>query len=145
MAVIDKSQKPFIQDRDKKQFIGIDASFTKSDDRDGWFKSTETTIEAVKNNIKLLMLTERGERLMQPTIGLGLRRFVFEQITSTTKSEIETSLSQTFEQLIPFVEINDLTIDINRMDSLGKNAIRIKVVFHITKDPNTLNEVIVEI
>ena len=145
MAIIDNSRKPYIQDNDEKQFIGIDLSFSKSDGKEGWFKSTETTIEAVKNNIRLLLLTERGERLMQPTIGLGLRKYLFEQITSDTKNEMEVELTRTFEQLMPFVTIDDIKIDITMMDSIGRNTIGINVSFHITRDPTTLDSVIVSI
>ena len=45
MAVLDQSKKPYIQDRDEKQFIGIDLSFTRSEGIEGWFKSTETTLD----------------------------------------------------------------------------------------------------
>ena len=43
MAILDKSVKPFIQDNDEKQFIGLSLPFVKSDGIEGWFKSTETT------------------------------------------------------------------------------------------------------
>ena len=56
MAIIDTTKKPYIQDRDEDIFIGIDYPFHKSFGVDGWFKSTETTIEAVKNNIKMLLM-----------------------------------------------------------------------------------------
>ena len=72
MAIRDTTIKPFIQDRDDNIFVGIDYPFHKSNGVEGWFKSTATTIEAVKNNIKLLLQTERGERLMQPNLGVAL-------------------------------------------------------------------------
>ena len=73
MAILDKTKKPYIADRDNKVFIGIDLPIRKSDGSEGYFASTSTTIEAVKNNIKNLLLTERGERIMQPFLGLNLR------------------------------------------------------------------------
>ena len=36
----------------------------------------EPTIEAIKNNIRLLLQTEQGERVFQPNLGMNLRRFV---------------------------------------------------------------------
>ena len=53
MAIRDTTIKPYIQDRDENVFIGIDYPFHKSSGVEGWFKSTSTTIEAVKNNINL--------------------------------------------------------------------------------------------
>ena len=54
MAVKDVAKKPFVEDRDEEVFIGIDLPFRKSDGPEGYFRSTETTIKAVKNNIKLM-------------------------------------------------------------------------------------------
>ena len=109
MAILDKSRKPYIQDNDEEQFIGLSLPFTKSDGIDGWFQSTRTTLDAVKQNIKLLLSTERGERLMQPTIGLGLRTYLFQQLDNSTVDEIKADLTTTFQNLLPFVTINNIT------------------------------------
>ena len=145
MAIRDTSKKPYIQDRDELVFVGIDYPFHKSDGVEGWFKSTETTIEAVKNNIKLLLLTTRGERLMQPTLGLNLRRFLFEQFTDESRITIENEIVDTFRTFLPFVEIKDLVIGMNETDAVGKNKLTISVLFNITRDPNTLESVDVTI
>ena len=145
MAVLDQSKKPYIQDRDEKQFIGIDLSFTRSEGIEGWFKSTETTLDAVKNNIRLLLMTEKGERLMQPSIGLGLKRFLFEQIKPDTASIIEAELSHVFEYLMPFISINNVDINTDASDALGRNTISIQVDFFLTKDPNTLASVMIDV
>ena len=145
MAIRDTSKKPYIQDRDELVFVGIDYPFHKSDGVEGWFKSTETTIEAVKNNIKLLLLTTRGERLMQPTLGLNLRRFLFEQFTDESRITIENEIVDTFRTFLPFVEIKDLVIGMDETDAIGKNKLTISVLFNIIRDPNTLESVDVTI
>ena len=38
-------------------------------------------IDAVKNNIRNLLSTHKGERYLQPNIGLDLRNYMFEQFT----------------------------------------------------------------
>ena len=145
MAIRDTSKKPYTQDRDELVFVGIDYPFHKSNGVEGWFKSTETTIEAVKNNIKLLLLTTRGERLMQPTLGLNLRRFLFEQFTDESRITIENEIVDTFRTFLPFVEIKDLVIGMEETDAIGKNKLKISVLFNIVKDPNTLESVDVTI
>tara|TARA_B100000519_G_C13961187_1_gene305409 strand:+ start:68 stop:511 length:444 start_codon:yes stop_codon:yes gene_type:complete len=145
MAIRDTSKKPYTQDRDELVFVGIDYPFHKSNGVEGWFKSTETTIEAVKNNIKLLLLTTRGERLMQPTLGLNLRRFLFEQFTDESRITIENEIVDTFRTFLPFVEIKDLVIGMDETDAIGKNKLTISVLFNITRDPNTLESVDVTI
>ena len=145
MAIIDTTKKPYIADRDENVFVGIDYPFHKSFGSDGWFASTSTTIKAVKNNIKMLLSTTKGERLMQPDLGLNLRKFLFEQYTDETRVTIENEIVDTFEFWLPFVEIRDLIISMDKTDSVGKNVMSIFIQFNITKDPNTLESVQVNI
>ena len=51
MAIRDTSRKPYIEDNDTKVKIGIDLPIRRGDGLDGFFASTSTTIEAVKNNM----------------------------------------------------------------------------------------------
>ena len=55
MAIRDTSRKPFIQDNDTKVKIGIDLPIRRDSGLDGFFATTSTTIEAVKNNIRNLL------------------------------------------------------------------------------------------
>ena len=58
MAIIDTSVTgSFVEDRDSNIFIGIELPFYKSNGSEGYFKATTTTIQAVKQNIKNLLLT----------------------------------------------------------------------------------------
>ena len=145
MAILDKSIKPFIQDNDEKQFIGLSLPFVKSDGIEGWFKSTETTLDAVKQNLKLLMMTEKGERLMQPNVGLNLRSYLFQQIDKNTIDSVKADLTASFERLLPFIMVKNIQIDVTQLDSIGKNTMNIRVDFSLSRDPNTLSSVIVDI
>ena len=147
MAIKDLSKKPFVEDRDNNVFIGIDLPFRKSDGIEGWFASTTTTITAVKNNIRNLLNTHKGERFMQPNIGLNLRKFQFEQFTDELRLQIENDILDTFEFWLPFVQVRDLKVQMSdaTAGSVNNNKLIISVVFNITRDPNTLESVQVEI
>ena len=147
MAIKDLSKKPFIEDRDDNVFIGIDLPFRKSDEIEGWFASTTTTITAVKNNIRNLLSTHKGERYLQPNIGLNLRKFQFEQFTDELRLQIENDILDTFEFWLPFVQVRDLEVQMSdaTAGSVNNNKLIISVVFNITRDPNTLESVQVEI
>jgi len=145
MAIRDITKKPFIEDRNSNIFIGIDYPFRKSEGIEGYFASTGTTIKAVKNNIKMLLNTHKGERLMQPNLGTGLRRFLFEQFTDDTATAIQNEIIDIFNRWLPFVEIRKLDVSMNELDAIGKNAMTIFILFNITRDPNTLESVEVEI
>ena len=145
MAILDTSKKPFIQDRDNDVFIGINLPFKKSEGSEGYFLSTTTTIEAVKNNVKLLLSTDKGERIFQPNLGIGLRRFLFEPITGETTLAIQNEIIDTFNFWLPFVTIQDIQIETTSADGTNQNQISINVIFNLNKDPNTLESVQVQI
>ena len=145
MAVLDTSKKPFIQDRDNDVFIGINLPFKKSEGSEGYFLSTTTTIDAVKNNVKLLLSTDKGERIFQPNLGIGLRRFLFEPITGETTLAIQNEIIDTFNFWLPFITVKDIQVETTSADGTNLNQISINVIFNLDKDPNTLESVQVQI
>ena len=145
MAILDTTKKPYVADRDELVFIGMDYPFHKSNGVEGWFASTDTTIKAVKNNIKMLLMTEKGERFLQPNMGMNFRRFLFEQFTDDTRIAIENEIVDTFSFWLPFVEIRDIEIFMGDDDAVGKNRLSIKILFNIKRDPNTLDSVQVSV
>ena len=50
-----------------------------TDPADGPYLLTKTVAEATKQNLKNLILTQPGERVMDPFFGVGIRSFLFEQ------------------------------------------------------------------
>ena len=142
MAIRDTSRKPYIQDNDTRIKIGIDLPIRRDNDNDGFFATTSTTIEAVKNNIRNLLQTEEGERFFQPNLGLGLRSLLFEHITSENLITVQDAILDKMELWLPFVEVRDIQV-LSTDDStdVGVNEIRIKIDFNIKQDPNTLDSV----
>ena len=142
MAVKDTSRKPYIVDNDTNIKVGIDLPIMRDAIKDGWFASTTTTIESVKNNIRNLLNTTQGERLFQPNLGLNLRQMLFEQITEESIIGIQDSILDTFSFWLPFVEVRDIEILTNSNDkTILSNEIRVKILFNIIQDPNTLDSV----
>ena len=142
MAIRDTSRKPFIQDNDTRVKVGIDLPIRRGDDKDGFFATTSTTIEAVKNNIRNLLQTEEGERLFQPTLGIGLRKLLFEHITDDNIINIQDTILDKMEFWLPFVEVRDIQIlTKDNSTNVGANEIRVKILFNIKQDPNTLDSV----
>ena len=142
MAIKDTSRKPFIEDNDTNIKVGIDLPIRRGDDKDGFFATTSTTIAAGKNNIRNLLQTNEGERFFQPNLGLNLRTFLFENLTDDNITSVQNIILDKLEFWLPFVEVNDiqvLTRDNN--SSMGVNEIRLKILFNIKQDPNTLESV----
>ena len=139
MAIPDPRVNRFIEDKDTRVSVGLKMPLGRQPGSgDGFFTTTKTTIDAVKEDIRLLLLTQQGERLFQPLLGMNIRRFLFEQIAENTVIEIENDIVATFSRWLPFVQLNDINVDISNQD---RNKIKIDIKFNIVNAPNDLQSV----
>ena len=139
MAIPDRRVKRFVEDRDSRVSVGLDFPIGRqAGDQMGYFATTKTTMDAVKNDIRLLLMTQRGERLFQPFLGMNIRRFLFEQITDDTAIQIENDIVDTFQTWLPFVELQNIEVDLGDQD---RNTIKINVTFNIRNAPTELQSV----
>jgi phage baseplate assembly protein W len=74
------------------------------------FTTVYTTKEQLKYNIINYMLTDLGERPMNPNFGMGLRSRLFENITTTTTEELRQSIQTQIEATFPMVQIQQLDV-----------------------------------
>ena len=139
MAIPDRRVERFVEDRDSRVSVGLDFPIGRqAGDQMGYFATTKTTMDAIKNDVRLLLMTQRGERLFQPFLGMNIRRFLFEQITDDTAIEIENDIVDTFQTWLPFVELQNIEVDLGDQD---RNTIKINVTFNIRNAPTELQSV----
>ena len=136
MPILDRRKDRFVEDQDSRVSVGIDFPFGRVSNGDGYFKTTKTTVDAIKTNIKLLLQTEQNERLFQPNLGMNLRQLLFEQMTEDLKIQIENNIVDVFERWLPFVDLRKIDID-----NKNNNEIIINIVFNIKRAPNSLESV----
>tara|TARA_Y100000034_G_C6875905_1_gene400562 strand:- start:712 stop:1095 length:384 start_codon:yes stop_codon:yes gene_type:complete len=85
---------------------------------DGPFRLTKSLKEVVQQNLKMLILTSPGERVMVPSFGVGLYNYLFELNTQHTQMEIRRRINQQVAIYMPFVQILDVQFgDIGGMDA----------------------------
>ena len=139
MAIPNRRVKRFVEDLDDRVSVGLDFPISRqAGDQMGYFATTKTTMDAIKNDIRLLLMTQRGERLFQPFLGMNIRKFLFEQITDDTAIEIENDIVDTFQTWLPFVELRDINVDLGDQD---RNKISINITFNIRSAPTELQSV----
>ena len=78
------------------------------DGEDGFYVLTKTIAQNVKQNFKNLLLTAPGERVMIPDFGVGLRRFLFENLTFQTKNEIMERIDNQASRYMPFLSVDEV-------------------------------------
>ena len=138
MPILDRRNNQLIEDKDTRVSVGINFPFARVPNQDGYFSTTKTTIESGKEKRRWVVQTQKGERMFQPNLGMGIRRFLFEQITEDTQVQIENDIVDTFSTWLPFVELREINIDTSNQD---KNQININIVFNIKRAPNTIESV----
>jgi len=74
------------------------------------FSSTYLSKDAIKTNLINLLLTGTGERYLNPTLGSGLRSFIFENINEASLLRIKSEVRQSIEIYFPTVSIQTLEL-----------------------------------
>lgn len=99
------------------------------------FEQSFLSKDQIKSNIKNLLLTKRGERILQPEFGSNLQELLFEQNVNDLESRIEDTINNSLEQWLPFVTAEE--IDIESTDTLkDKNKLNVSIKFRIGDDIN---------
>lgn len=83
--------------------------------------------EAVKESIKNLILTDRGERLFQPEIGSDIRKMLFENIDNATIEVIKDLVRTTIRNYEPRVNL----IGVDVLTSIDSLQVDIIITFNI--------------
>ena len=82
---------------------------------------------------------------MQPSLGIELRKYLFEQFTDESRISIENDITDALNFWLPFVEIKKLIVGMDEEYDVGRNKLKIDITFNINKDPNTLSSVQIDI
>lgn len=106
MAIV--LEKKFVIDEQDKS-VGVKLPLTKGNN--GYFDVSYTTKEQIKTNIKALLLTNKGERFMQPEFGADLKRVLFEPITDDLDTILETKITEAIDMWMPYVNVESIVYD----------------------------------
>ena len=75
------------------------------------FNKTYSTKDQTKSNLINLLLTNRGERILNPDFGCNLKQVLFEQITQSTEDDIRNIIISSASIYIPEISIVNINID----------------------------------
>ncbi len=95
------------RDLNKNTSVGVAIPFNAK----GVFTSTKSTEEQIKSNLINLLLTYKGERIMNPEFGADLPRLIFEQITPDTYKNIQKQIIDNVTQFIPEITLTNIEIN----------------------------------
>lgn len=117
-------------------FIGLKLPFNR--DKSGLFGRTQTTLEQAGSNIKNLLLTAKGERVMQPDFGSRLRELLFEQYTEDLTERIKQEIQEAMSTWLPYIDIAKVDVIQNETNP---TETKVDIDFSLNYEPNRFNSI----
>jgi len=125
------------------KILGI--GINKSSDRGGIFAVNYTTLTQAKDNLKNLILTRKGERIMNPTFGCDIYKVLFEQMDGgLIESKIESTILDAVSNWLPYLSIDEIIFDYDNND-IDNNRINLELKFSLVSNPNLGESVIINV
>lgn len=87
----------------------------------------------VRESVRLILMTEPGERLQRPGFGCGLRGFLFEPNTTTTRALIRDRISRAIGEWEPRVQLEAVNVDPDPSDD---RAVSVLIIFRLVSTGN---------
>lgn len=106
--------------------VGITLPIQKGDE--GYFRQSFRTFDQVRSNLKNLLLTKRGERMLQPDFGSGLHDLLFNPATEKFEEDLETTINDAVAKWLPYVIVEDINIDISK-EMTDNNQAKVSLKF----------------
>ena len=120
-------------DRNDDVFVGI--KFPLSYGLNGFFFQSKTIQEQSKSNLRNLLLTTPGERVMQPLFGSDLKLLLFQNFDDIAEDSIAEIINEAVDRQLPYINIQDIFVD---KDESG-NSIGIQIEYSTSLDPNSID------
>ena len=98
------------------------------------YTSIKSYRQLATQNLKMLVLTCPGERIMDPMFGVGLRNFLFEMNNVTTQGDIEARIVNQVKMYLPYLEILRIDFDTKEnimQEDFASNFLHIAIHFRI--------------
>jgi len=103
-------------------------------DPDDGYALTKTVKEVAKQNFKMLVLTNPGERIMDPEFGVGILAYLFENNTPGVYSQIDARIREQVSKYLPFIALEDIDFKSPVNDpTLADNFLGISISYNIKR------------
>jgi phage baseplate assembly protein W len=120
----------------------INIKFPLQSSPSGGLKTNQTTIEAVVDDLRMLILTNHNDRVINCDMGANLRKVIFEQ-GADVASKVQDAIIVAVERWMPFVDINNIEVrDSSNDPKLKINEVRVKIDFSVNQLAGVLTQVI---
>lgn len=77
----------------------------------GGFASIEQYRDLVRQNLRHLLLTAPGERPMNPSFGVGVRNYLFEQNPAIAQEELRAKIGSQVSMYLKYIRLNQVSFE----------------------------------
>ena len=124
-----------VTDLTENDYKVLGIGINKRSDSNGIFATNYTTLQQASDNLKNLILTKKGERMMQPEFGCDVWKVLFEQITDGIEQSIENAIVNAVSIWLPYLNIDTIIFDYDEND-IDTNKIALDIKFSLVSNPN---------
>ena len=82
----------------------------------------------LNQNLKMIILTNPGERVMDPNFGVGINSYLFENFNNKIYNDIRNRVRDQVARYLPVITIDSITFDGNNED---QNLLGISISYSI--------------
>ena len=82
----------------------------------------------IKQNLKMLILTAPGERIMEPEFGVGIRKYLFENFNNNIYEQIDNDIRRQVERYMPAISIIEVSFAGSDIDT---NLLGVSIIYSI--------------
>ena len=111
----------------EKAFLGVGLSFPPCLEPDGRIDAVAYE-EDIEQAIKIILFTNRGERVMRPDFGAGLNEFIFEPVNQTTMQLVKTRVEEALIDWEPRIDVEVVSVT---SDPVERNRLNIDVLYRV--------------
>jgi len=134
-----------VTDIKENDYKVLGVSINETSNSNGAFAVNFTSINQAKSNLQNLILTKKGERLMQPEFGCDIWKIIFEPIIEgDIESKIENSILDAVNAWLPYLNIDTILFDYDDND-IDTNKIQLEIQFSLKSNSNVGASVIIDI
>lgn len=99
------------------------------DQQDGTYSLNKTPLESIKQNLKMLILTNPGERCMDTEYGVGVKRYLFSQDIQDVRDQLGSAIRQQVSKYLNFITIKE--INFSKPNSNDNNVLYMQILYAI--------------
>jgi len=106
--------------------LGVKLPLTR-DSGDG-FTMIKSIKGMLKQNFKMLLFTVPGERVMEPDFGVGLKTYLFSNVSEDIQSQISYKIREQVQMYLPIISVNNIQFGLS---SIETNTLSMRITYTI--------------